>query len=88
MGLLPADTVVTVETKWFPPLRVPLSEEGGAPGPIVRLLKPKVTITVKGQVIVTAAPAGEPYPSEWPKAKIALAVAVGLVVFSILRIIR
>lgn len=88
MSLLPAGTVVTVETKWFPPLRVDLSEPSGEPGLVVRLLKPKVTVSIKGQVITSAAPAGEPYPSQWPKAKIALAVAAGLVVFSVLRFIR
>lgn len=88
MSLIPAGTVVTVETKWFPPLKVDLSESSGEPGPVVRLLKPKITITVKGQVLASAAPGGQPFPSEWPKMKIGLAVAVGVVVFSALRLFR
>lgn len=88
MPLIPADTVVVVETRWFPPLRVPLSETGGEPSILVRALKPKVTLTVQGKVITSAAPAGEPVPNEWPKVKIGLAIAAALVVFSVLRIVK
>lgn len=88
MSLIPADTVVTVESRWFPPLRVPLSETGGAPSIFVRVLKPKVTLTIGGKVVTSAAPAGEPVPNEWPKVKIGLAIAAALVVFSILRIVK
>lgn len=88
MSLIPAGTTVTVETKYFPPLVVELSEQSGEPGMFVKLLKPRVTVAIKGQVLASAAPAGEPVPNEWPKVKIGLAVASALVVFSILRILR
>jgi len=89
MSLIPADTVVVVETKWFPPLRVPLTESGaGKPSIILRALQPKVTLTVQGREITSAAPAGQPVPNEWPKVKIGLAIAAGVLVFSLLRVIR
>lgn len=88
MSLIPAGTTAKIETKWFPPLTVELSDTGGEPGPIVKFLKPKVTLAIKGQILTSAAPAGEPTPNEWPKVKIGLAVVVGLAVFSILRIFR
>lgn len=91
MSLIPAGTIVRIETKWFPPLDVDLSEAtaSGEPGRIVKLLQPKVTVLIKGQVLASSAPAGEPpVPNEWPKMKIALAVVAALTVFSILRIIR
>lgn len=88
MSLIPADTVVVVETKWFPPLSVPLTGGGGKPSIILAAIKPKVTLKVAGQTITSAAPAGEPVPNEWPKVKIGLAIAAGLAVFGILRFIR
>jgi len=88
VSLIPADTVVVVETKWFPPLTVPLTGTSGKPGLILRALQPKVTLTVQGQTITGAAPAGEPIPNEWPKVKIGLAIAAGVVVFSFLRLFR
>lgn len=89
MSLIPADTVVVVETKWFPPLRVPLTDSGASkPSIFLEALKPKVTLTVQGRAITSAAPAGEPVPNQWPKVKIGLAVAAGLLVFSLLRVIR
>lgn len=88
MSLIPANTVVVVETKWFPPLVVPLAGEGGKPGIIVSALKPKVTLKIGDQTITSAAPAGEPVPNEWPKVKIGLAIAAGLLVFSVLRLFR
>ena len=88
MSLIPADTVVTVETKWFPPLVVPLTDTGGKPGIILQALKPKVTLSIRGTTITSAAPAGEPVPNEWPKVKIGLAIAAGVLVFSLLRLFR
>lgn len=87
-NILPAGTTVTVATKWFPPLTVDLSDQGGEPGRLVKLLRPKVTVAIAGQPIASAAPAGEPTPNEWGKVKIALAVVAALAVFSILRIIK
>ena len=86
--MIPAGSTVTVETKWFPPLTVDLSGQGGPPGLVTRVLRPKVTVRFGSTTVATVAPAGEPVPYEWPKVKIGLAVATGLVVFSILRIIR
>lgn len=88
MSLIPADTIVVVETKWFPPLNVPLTGGGGKPSLIIRALQPKVTLTVQGTKITSAAPAGEPVPNQWPKVKIGLAIAAGLAVFGILRLFR
>lgn len=89
MSLIPADTIVVVETKWFPPLRVPLTDTGHAkPSYVLQALKPKVTLMVQGRTITSAAPAGEPVPNQWPKVKIGLAIAAGLLVFSLLRVIR
>lgn len=88
MSFIPAGTTVTVETKWFPPLTVDLTEQGGEPGRVVKFLKPKVTLSLQGRPLFSNAPAGEPTPNEWPKVKIALAVVAALAVFSILRIIR
>ncbi len=79
---------MTVETKWFPPLTVDLSGQGGPPGVVTRLLQPKVTVRLGSTPVATVAPAGEPVPNEWPKVKIGLAIAVGVLVFSVLRIIR
>lgn len=79
---------MTVETKWFPPLTVDLAEKSGQPGVVVRILKPKVTVAIAGAPLVSTAPAGEPTPNQWPKMKIALAVVVGLAVFSVLRILK
>lgn len=88
MSLIPAGTVVTVETKWFPPLNVELSGAAGEPGLVLRILKPKVTVSIKGQKITSAAPAGEPFPNQWPKVKIGLAVATALLAFSVMRFFR
>lgn len=89
MSLIPADTVVVVETKWFPALTVPLTDtSAGKPSVFLAALKPKVTLMVQGRVITSAAPAGEPVPNEWPKVKIGLAIAAAVVVFSVLRIFR
>lgn len=88
MSLIPAGTQVRVETKWFPPLTVDLAESTGAPGPILRLLQPKVTVLLRGQVLASAAPAGEPFPNQWPKAKIVLAIVAGLAAFTVLRIFK
>lgn len=89
MSLIPSGTTVTVETKWFPPLTVDLSGGGGQPPLLARILKPRVTVAIRGvgQVAQTA-PAGDPEPNEWPKVKIGLAVVAGLAVFSILRILK
>lgn len=88
MSLLPAGTVVVVETKFFPPLTVSLTEQEGQPGFVIRALKPKVSVVVQGRPLYAVAPAGEPTPSEWPKVKIALAIVAALAVFSIFRIIK
>lgn len=88
MGLIPTGSTVTVETKWFPPLIVDISGQGGPPGLVTRALQPKVTVKFGATTVATVAPAGEPFPSQWPKVKIGLAVAVGVLVFSVLRIIR
>lgn len=84
---------MTVETKYFPPLVVDLSPgPAGAPpgigGKVTAALKPRVTLTLNGQVLARVAPYGEPAPSQWPKVKIGLMVATALAVFSVLRIIR
>lgn len=88
MSLIPAGTVALIETKWFPPLTMELSGKAGEPGPIVKVLKPKVTILIQGRPLVSAAPGGEPVPNEWGKVKIGLAIAAALAVFSVLRIVR
>lgn len=89
MSFIPSGTTVTVETKWFPPLTVELSGAEGPPPLITRLLKPRVTVAIKGLgQVAQVAPAGAPEPNEWPKVKIGLAVATAIVVFSILRIVR
>ena len=88
MSLLPKGTTVTVETKYFPPLVVDLSDTDAPSGIVVRLLRPRITVGVQGQAIASASPAGEPTPNEWPKMKIALAIAAGLVVFSLLRFLK
>lgn len=93
MSLIPAGTVVTVETKFFPPLTVDLSPEpAGTPpglgGMITGFLKPRVTLTLQGRVLARVAPYGEPVPSKWPTVKIVLAVVAGLAVFSVLRILK
>lgn len=93
MSLIPAGTIITVETKYFPPLVVDLSPEPvgtppGIGGRITAALKPKITLALKGQVLTRVAPYGEPVPNQWGTVKIVLAVAAGLAVFSVLRIIR
>jgi hypothetical protein len=93
VSLIPAGTTVTVETKYFPPLVVDLSPgPAGTPpgfaGWLTAQLKPKVTISLQGQVLTRVAPYGEPVPNEWGTTKIVLAVAAALAVFSVLRIIR
>ena len=60
---------VTLDTAWFPQIVVgkPLAA-GGKPGPadaLARLLKPKVTIRLKGLGTVVQAPYGEPGPTQW-----------------------
>lgn len=93
MSLIPAGTVVTVETQYFPPLTVDLSPgPAGTPpgigGLITAALKPRVTITLKGQTLARVAPYGDPVPNKWPTVKIVLAVVAGLAVFSVLRILK
>lgn len=89
MSLIPQGTTVTVETKWFPPLTVDLSgADAEQPNVLVRILKPKITVAVKGQVLAQVAPAGQPTPNQWPKVKIGIAVAAAIVAFSVLRIIK
>jgi hypothetical protein len=88
VSLIPSGTVVTVETKWFPPLTVDLAGAEGPPSRFVQILKPKVTLTLRGQTLASVAPGGQPVPNEWPRVKIGLAIAAGLLVFSVLRIFR
>lgn len=93
MSLIPAGTVVTVETRYFPPLVVDLSPDPvgtppGIGGMITAALRPKVTIALKGQVLARVAPYGEPAPNQWPKVKIGIAIVAALAVFSVLRILR
>lgn len=89
MSLIPSGTTVTVETKWFPPLTVDVSGAGeGEPNRLTKLLKPKVTLKLKGQTLTSVAPAGEPFPNEWPRVKVALVVVGALAIFSLLRIFR
>jgi hypothetical protein len=93
VSLIPSGTVVTVETKYFPPLVIDLSPEPvgtppGLGGIVTSKLKPKVTISLQGRVLARVAPYGEPTPNQWNKVKIGLAVAAALAVFSILRILR
>lgn len=81
-----------METKYFPPLTVDLS--GGAAPPdqkpsiLVRILKPRITVAIQGQTLTRVEVAGSPDPNQWPKAKIALAVAAALAAFTVLRIIK
>jgi len=89
LSLIPPGTTVTVETKWFPPLTVDLTDTGAKePNIFLRILKPKVTVRIQGQVITHVAPAGEPAPNEWKKVKIGLAIAAAVVAFSVLRIFK
>lgn len=93
MSLIPAGTTVTVETKYFPPLTVEMGGEAeagppGIAGIIVRQLKPRATVRLKGQEIASSAPHGDPEPNEWPTVRIVLAVIGGLAVFSILRLVK
>lgn len=88
LNLIPEGTTITVETKWFPPLVVEVTNDDSPPNLVMRALKPKVTIAIKGTKITSIAPAGEPVPNEWPKVKIGLAIAAAVVAFSILRIIK
>lgn len=90
MPLLPKGTTVTVETKYFPPLTVDLSSSTTTEKPniLLRVLKPRVTVAIQGQVIARVQVAGNPDPNQWPKAKIVLAVAAAMAAFTVLRIIR
>jgi len=88
VSLIPEGTTVTVETKWFPPLTVDLSGADEQPSLLIRTLKPKVTVAIKGQVLAHVAPAGEPTPNQWPKVKIGIAIAAAVLAFSVLRIFK
>lgn len=88
MSFIPEGTTVTVETKWFPPLTVDLSGADDQPSLLVRALRPKVTVAIKGQVLARVAPAGEPTPNQWPKVKIGIAIAAAVLAFSVLRIFK
>lgn len=96
MGLslsIPEGTVVTVETKYFPPLVIGLTAErqpglgGMLTDKVTQLLKPKVTLTLQGTKLGSLAPQGEPVPNQWGVTKVVLAVAVGLAVFGLLRVL-
>lgn len=91
MALIPAGTVLTVETKYFPPFVVDLGEPSTGPGLagfVTKLLRPRVTLTLKGQVITQVEPAGSPDPSRWPTTKLVLIAVTALAVFTVLRIIK
>lgn len=68
-------TGLTIETAWTPPLSIADPLKPGPPSPIMRALKPKVTVTLQGasQPMVFA-PYGDPGPSRWPLIKVALIV--------------
>jgi hypothetical protein len=95
---LPAGTLLTVETAWFPPLAVDLSGKspptaggvvtGLAAGLAVRLLKPQVTVSLKGTKLAQWAPAGSPpVPNHWPATRVALLVVAGFVAYRLVRLV-
>jgi hypothetical protein len=81
---------VTVETKYLPPLVIPLGGQqpvepgvtGYVAAGVTALMKPKVTVTYQGQVLYQAAPAGDPAPNQWPLVQ---KVLIGLVGFLVLK---
>lgn len=80
-------TAVVIETKYFPPLTVNVTAGGGAPPSlVVRLLKPKVSVLLGGAEVANVAPAGEPFPNEWPRVRIVVAVVAALAVYGALRL--
>ena len=69
---------VTIETALLPAIELdhPLAPGGGAPNPLLMLLKPKITVHTPGQTY-TSAPYGDPGQTHWPAIRnIALLVIV------------
>ena len=95
---MPSGTVLTVETAWFPPLAVDLSGQsppsvggvvtGVAAGLAVKLLKPQVTVTLKGLTLAKWAPVGAPpVPNHWPATRIVLLVVAAVLAYKLVRVV-
>lgn len=80
-------TGLTVETAWTPPVVIRDPFKPGAPSPLMKLLRPRVTFELAGGKVkpLVIAPYGDPGPTRWPLVLAGGALVLGLVVYLVRR---
>lgn len=74
---------IVIETAYGPPIVIDDPLKPAPPNPFLQALKPKITLTIKGQNPLIITPYGDPGVTRWPIVKVGALVLGGLLVAGI-----